>query len=96
MKAVHLVLVSDLTTDAFIACLHRFMARRGKPMLIWSDHSTNFVGAAQEIKELTEYLWNQKTQRAIPDFVLYNMYSGNSHPSELHTLEASGRLPLGV
>ena len=27
-------LVSDLTTDSFIAALRRFIARRGKPMVI--------------------------------------------------------------
>ena len=68
MKAVHLELVSDLTTDAFIACLCCFIARRGKPTLIWSDHGTNFVGAAREIKEFLEYLQCQKTQRAISEF----------------------------
>ena len=45
VKAVHLELVSDLTTDAFVSALRRFFARRGKPKLIWSDHGTNFVGA---------------------------------------------------
>ena len=68
VKAVHLELVSDLTTNAFIVCLRRFIARQGKPTLIWSDHGTNFVGAAREIKELTKYLWNQKTQKAISEF----------------------------
>ena len=38
VRAVHLELVSDLSTDAFIACLRRFISRRGKPTLIWSDH----------------------------------------------------------
>ena len=68
VKAVHLELVSDLTTDAFIACLRRFIARRGKPTLIWSDHGTNFVGAACEIKELVEYLESQKVQKAVSEF----------------------------
>ncbi len=43
VKAVHLEAVTDLTTEAFLACLRHFVARRGKPILIWSDHSTNFV-----------------------------------------------------
>lgn len=43
VKAVHLDLVSDLTTESFIACLRRFIARRGKPFVIWSDHGSNFV-----------------------------------------------------
>ena len=38
IKAVHLELASDLTTDTFIAAFRRFIARRGKPSLIWSDH----------------------------------------------------------
>jgi len=50
IKAVHLELVSDLTTEAFIATLRRFIARRGKPSLLWSDHGSNFVGAVSELK----------------------------------------------
>ena len=44
VKAVHLELVSDLTSEAFIACLRRFIASHCKPSHIWSDHGTNFVG----------------------------------------------------
>ena len=51
VKAVHLELVLDLTTEAFIACLRRFVARRGKPSLIWSDNGKNFVGAKRELEE---------------------------------------------
>lgn len=42
IKAVHLELVSDLSSEAFVACLRRFIARRGLPSLIWSDNGTNF------------------------------------------------------
>ena len=31
IKAVHLELVSGLSTDCFLASLRRFVARRGKP-----------------------------------------------------------------
>ena len=41
VKALHLELVSDLSTKSFIACLRRFVARRGKPSSMWSDHGTN-------------------------------------------------------
>ena len=51
-KAVHLELVSELTTSAFIASLRRFVGRRGIPTTIWSDHGSNFVGAEREIREL--------------------------------------------
>ena len=69
VKAVHLELVSDLTSEAFIACLRRFIARRGRPTLVWSDHGTNFVGAAREIKELFQFLREQETQGAISNFL---------------------------
>ena len=68
VKAVHLESATDLTTDAFITALQRFIARRGKPSLIWSDHGTNFVGAARELKELSEFLEHQKTQQVISQF----------------------------
>lgn len=68
VKAVHLELVSDLTTEAFIAALRRFMARRGRPSTIWSDHGTNFVGAAHEIKELIQFLKEKRAQRVISEF----------------------------
>ena len=68
VKAVHLELVSDLTTDAFLACLKRFIARRGRPTSIWSDHGTNFVGANRSLKELYEFLLSQKTKAVVCDF----------------------------
>ena len=66
MKAVHLELVSDLTTDAFLR--RRFIGRRGKPSTIWSDHGSNFVGATRQIRELIEFLQQQKTNEIISDF----------------------------
>ena len=65
VKAVHIEPVTDLTTVAFIATLRRFIARRGKPKKIWSDHGTNFVGAARELKELYAYLRNAENQNSI-------------------------------
>jgi hypothetical protein len=51
-RAVHLEIVSSLSTDAFLAALKRFTARRGKSSDIYSDCGTNFVGASKELKEL--------------------------------------------
>ena len=68
VKAIHLELVSDLTTDAFIAALRRFISRRGKPSLIQSDHGTNFVGAKKELNELATFLQDQKTQALVSQF----------------------------
>ena len=68
MKVVHLKLVSDLTFDAFVATLRRFIALRGKPTLIWSDHGSNSVGASRELKELAKFLDLQKSQGDISQF----------------------------
>jgi hypothetical protein len=68
VKAVHLELVSNLTSEAFIACLRRFIARRGYPKLLWSDHGSNFIGANREIKELINFLKEEKVQEKISEF----------------------------
>ena len=44
-KAVHIELVSDLTTEAFLAALRKFFSRRGLSSDIYSDNGTNFMGA---------------------------------------------------
>ncbi|XP_067211625.1 uncharacterized protein [Linepithema humile] len=52
IKAVHLEVVSDLTSDGFLAALKRFISRRGIPAHIYSDNGTNFIGANNHLKEL--------------------------------------------
>ena len=68
VKAVHLELVSDLTSQAFIAALRRFISRRGKPSLIWSDNGTNFTGASRELRDFYDFLKQQSTQQDISEF----------------------------
>lgn len=58
-KAVHLELVSNLSTDAFISALKRFIGRRGKCGSIASDNATNFVGAKRELKDLKKLFFSQ-------------------------------------
>ena len=43
VKAVHIELVSDMTTASFIAALKRFVSRRGIPDQIHSDNGSNFI-----------------------------------------------------
>ncbi|XP_065074640.1 uncharacterized protein LOC135698542 [Ochlerotatus camptorhynchus] len=51
-KAVHLELVADLTTAKFLQALRRFVSRRGLCSVIYSDNGRNFVGAANELRQL--------------------------------------------
>lgn len=68
-KAIHLELVTDLTTDAFIAVLKRFISRRGKPATISSDNAKYFIGAANQIRDLYKFLKSNETQNKIIDFL---------------------------
>ncbi|GFU56343.1 integrase catalytic domain-containing protein [Trichonephila clavipes] len=52
VSAVHLDIVTDLTSNAFIATLKRFIFRRGKCAKLYSDNATNFVGANIELKKM--------------------------------------------
>ncbi|XP_065094195.1 uncharacterized protein LOC135714754, partial [Ochlerotatus camptorhynchus] len=61
-KAVHLELVSDLSTDRFLQALRRFVSRRGKCSDIYSDNGTNFVGARNKLAELYSLL-SDRTHR---------------------------------
>lgn len=50
-KAVHIEIVSDLTSVAFIAAYKRFTGRRGICSDIYSDNATNYVGAAAKFSK---------------------------------------------
>ena len=51
VKAIHVEVVSDYSTPAFLAAFRRFCARRGKPSHLYSDRGTNFQGAARELTQ---------------------------------------------
>ena len=68
VKSVHIEPISDLSTKGFITTFCLFIARCGKPTVIWSDYGTNFVGAARELKELYHFLNESETRDAIKDY----------------------------
>ncbi|XP_055307371.1 uncharacterized protein LOC129571589 [Sitodiplosis mosellana] len=51
-RAVHLELVSDMTTEAFIAAYTRFSSRRGRIRVLIADNSTTFQGASNEQQQI--------------------------------------------
>jgi len=64
-KAVHLEVVSDLTTQAFLAALKRFNGRRGVARSIYCDNATNFVGAKNELRELKTTIYSDEARETI-------------------------------
>ncbi|XP_046869279.1 uncharacterized protein LOC124461907 [Drosophila willistoni] len=57
-SAIHLELVTDLSTDSFLAALRRFVSLRGK-CKIYSDNGTNFIGAKRSLDEMQKLLASQ-------------------------------------
>lgn len=55
-KAIHIELVSQLTTEAFLAAFNRFISRRGRPANVYSDNGLNYVGANNEINKMYDFL----------------------------------------
>lgn len=55
-RAIHLELVSDLTTQAFIAALKRMISRRGIIREVISDNGTTFVGANNYLRAIVKQL----------------------------------------
>ncbi|XP_055528072.1 uncharacterized protein LOC129720607 [Wyeomyia smithii] len=64
-KAVHMELVTDLSTERFLQALRRFISRRGRCTDLYSDNGTNFVGARNQLKELRNSLRDKEHQEKV-------------------------------
>ena len=53
-RAVHLELVTDKSTEAFLMAFRRFACLRGHPNVCWSDRGSNFVGAQEYLREVMQ------------------------------------------
>ena len=71
VKAIHLELVSSLSTAHFLQAFKRFLARRGPCKHLYSDQGSNFVGAKTVLREINnlvnsdEYKNTMRTQLAV-------------------------------
>lgn len=93
-KALHIELVSDLTTSAFLAALRRFIARRGRCTEFYSDSATNFVGASRELRRLfrsaviTEEIQWKFNPPSAPHFG--GLWEGNMRCVKMHLTRVLG------
>ena len=56
VRAVHLEVVENMTTDAFIRAFRRFVSRRGFPERLISDNAKTFKSAALRIRPLVHQI----------------------------------------
>ncbi|KAL0821872.1 hypothetical protein ABMA28_005274 [Loxostege sticticalis] len=80
VKAIHLEIVSELSTEAFLATLRRFVSRRGLCTDIYSDCGRNFVGCDRYLKELYSFLRNDVVQTTLNSKVLGQGISWHFQP----------------
>lgn len=64
-KAVHIELVSELTSNCFISAFKRFISRRGLCKNMYSDNGTGFVGANKELIKVYHILADQPFQQYV-------------------------------
>ena len=66
-RAVHLEVVTDMTTKTFLQALRKFAARRSSPRHLISDNGSTFLSAASEIQSICkdDQVHNYLTSRNI-------------------------------
>lgn len=67
-RAIHLELVNNLSSEAFICALKRFISRRGIPNCLYTDNATNFKGSKTELHELYKMFKADNTYSQIINF----------------------------
>ena len=68
-KAVHIEVVTSLPTEAFLAALRHFIARRGKQRTICSDTVTKYQGAANELHAIYKIFQTTSQMATVHEFL---------------------------
>uniref|UniRef100_A0A5S6QML0 Integrase catalytic domain-containing protein n=1 Tax=Trichuris muris TaxID=70415 RepID=A0A5S6QML0_TRIMR len=69
-RAVHLELISSLSTEAFVQSMRRFVARRGRPSIVYSDNGTNFIGTREALRKVD---WEKVKERGSSQGILWKL-----------------------
>lgn len=95
-KAVHIELVGDLSTAAFINALNRFFDRRGKSATIFTDNATNFVGANRKMKEWRDLFNSEQHKKKVQEALTDVGVQWRFIPPRHRTLGDYGKQPLSL
>lgn len=53
-RAIHLEIVTDLSTETFLLALRRIASHKSLPWIVVSDNGSTYLSAAEELKELLQ------------------------------------------
>ncbi|XP_068227896.1 uncharacterized protein [Palaemon carinicauda] len=65
LRAIHLEVASNLTSDSFISAFRRFLARRGQVKTVRCDCGTNIVGSRKVLDSSYEFLAGNKVRNEL-------------------------------
>ena len=66
-RAVHLELISSMTSERFLLALRRMVSRRGMYNIIWSNNAKTFKCAKKELQRCWRILESEKTRTALSE-----------------------------
>ena len=101
VRAVHLEIVQDLSTQSFLQALRRFVSHHGWPSTFIADNGKSFVGTERELRKLFV-----EGRKAISDFTVlhkvqwkfntpHNPHQGGIYESLIKQTKRSLRVAIG-
>ena len=104
IRAVHLELVHNMTSEIFLLCMRRFVARRGTPKLIISDNGSQLKLGSLVATKLWKHVTNDSdVQSYIASAgitwkytVEYSPWKGGFYERPVRTVKLSLRKKLGT
>ncbi|XP_067945305.1 uncharacterized protein [Watersipora subatra] len=80
-KGIHIELLEQMSTDAFLNALRCFMCIRGPVSTIYCDQGTNFIGARNELEKQLECISQEARNKVKDDMIKFKFNA----PSASHT-----------
>ncbi len=100
-RCIHLDLLNNIDTDAFLLALRRFIARRGNPSEILSDQGTNFRGAETELREAFKEMEPRLREQLASYQITFKMnppaapHFGGTWEREIRSVKSALRVVIG-
>ncbi|KAF2898481.1 hypothetical protein ILUMI_07694 [Ignelater luminosus] len=98
IRAIHLELASDVSTDIFLCAFNRFFARKEPCGIIYSENGTNFIGGKASLDEIYKFVkskhWHVEYLHTLQTRQKWNSSSCIVKPGMVVLLVEENVLPL--